>query len=860
VLRRLDKVVGRLAEASAARIPLFSWVSYTPASAQLIEATETTGAMPGMRISLLTAALVLGGSLAFAQPSPFYEFETVADARSLGLTWIDSAAINDRGVVAFRGRYEREGREYDGLYLYDPATRSTTPLVNAGLSLPNSGDAPTQQFSSWLHLTNADEVIVQRRLDARVLAPCIVLGGVQSVAPLTYLEAWSTGGAGLPRAIVMGDAGLRRALGCVLNPFGSPFAYLDPAPPFDALMPFTAGTSLGQYVFGALKRLGQPNLRVTGPHPGPFPWLGGDTPGLQIRPSMAETGHFVFSTGTTNGRIFLESFDFSQLREIAGPPHFSAVGQHPTISSDAGVVAFYGELTPSGAAALDLPPGRGLFVYIRTDDAGGGRLVRADMQLSRATAGSNVCQYVASIEARCTSLGTLPDGAPITLTFSDADFVSRLGAVLQPEPQGGTVLISFTAMPSGGALPHTPFVGGRKTLWTVRLDARVRRPAPVELDIRVRAPIPVVQVDGISVDDFSVGVPLASLTELDSATPLAARPAETAARRATSRSAHNLTIAIKQPFFFGFFQWTVVKARFEDSDDDAIPDGWEQTDSHGQPRLNSGVDFLGNGSIDLVLTGSRVGVKDVYLELDYIDQGQPCCQPPVGALEDVIRAFEAAPVEVALHASATGDKIPFHQPTLAWDQVPGAFNDFQDLKTGGEVPQFCGGTGPGFGYFGTESDRSATNCLEILAAKRLVMHYGIVGPRFSHDGEPTDSSGVADVVGDDLFVRHPHNASPGFAAECRPPESIENCSRRRRLAGTLMHELGHNLGLDHGGAPHDIGDRAAKINYKPNYLSVMNYSLQWPGNAPLRPLDYSRQRLATLDEKHLDEPLECRTV
>jgi hypothetical protein len=33
--------------------------------------------------------------------------------------------------------------------------------------------------------------------------------------------------------------------------------------------------------------------------------------------------------------------------------------------------------------------------------------------------------------------------------------------------------------------------------------------------------------------------------------------------------------------------------------------------------------------------------------------------------------------------------------------------------------------------------------------------------------------------------------------------------------GTFMHELGHNLGLHHGG---DVD-----ANYKPNYLSVMNY-------------------------------------
>ncbi|MBK7585771.1 MAG: hypothetical protein IPI67_36990 [Myxococcales bacterium] len=35
-------------------------------------------------------------------------------------------------------------------------------------------------------------------------------------------------------------------------------------------------------------------------------------------------------------------------------------------------------------------------------------------------------------------------------------------------------------------------------------------------------------------------------------------------------------------------------------------------------------------------------------------------------------------------------------------------------------------------------------------------------------------------------------------------------------AGSFMHELGHTLHLEHGGAD--------SLNYKPNYPSVMNYS------------------------------------
>jgi len=78
------------------------------------------------------------------------------------------------------------------------------------------------------------------------------------------------------------------------------------------------------------------------------------------------------------------------------------------------------------------------------------------------------------------------------------------------------------------------------------------------------------------------------------------------------------------------------------------------------------------------------------------------------------------------------------------------------------------------------------------------------------------------------------------------------------VVGTLMHELGHNLNLRHGGDEDE--------NFKPNYLSVMNYLWQvygifvssQPGNADptnivaLR-LDYSGYVLPPLNELHLDE-------
>ena len=76
----------------------------------------------------------------------------------------------------------------------------------------------------------------------------------------------------------------------------------------------------------------------------------------------------------------------------------------------------------------------------------------------------------------------------------------------------------------------------------------------------------------------------------------------------------------------------------------------------------------------------------------------------------------------------------------------------------------------------------------------------------------------------------------------------------RMEAGLFLHELGHNLELQHGG---NQGD-----NWKPNYVSVMNYLFQngipyaaTPGSTVIAGyrIDYSEFALPTLDEHHLDE-------
>jgi uncharacterized repeat protein (TIGR01451 family) len=124
-------------------------------------------------------------------------------------------------------------------------------------------------------------------------------------------------------------------------------------------------------------------------------------------------------------------------------------------------------------------------------------------------------------------------------------------------------------------------------------------------------------------------------------------------------------------------------------------------------------------------------------------------------------------------------------------------------------------------------------------------HYTIFGERHNCSG----SSGIAWLPGDDFFI--------SLGQYRRLFSQLPRERVLRFVAGTFMHELGHNLGLDHGGE--------SSVNYKPNYLSVMNYAFQTNGipyasalgsTVPVGfRIDYSEQALPNLDELHLNETL-----
>jgi hypothetical protein len=269
-----------------------------------------------------------------------------------------------------------------------------------------------------------------------------------------------------------------------------------------------------------------------------------------------------------------------------------------------------------------------------------------------------------------------------------------------------------------------------------------------------------------------------------------------------------------------------------DADGDGIPDCWEE---EGIP-----VEAEDGALVSYRLPGADPDRKDLYVELDHMAGFAP--EP--GALEDVVGAFAAAPVGnpdgstgIALHVEVD-DEMP-HVPGLGFDQANHVPGDFWGLKSGGPAP--CDG------FFGSGLERADEHCAAKLGARRLVYRYGIFGDTYGSDD--SDASGVAECgtalsagclgrPGNDFLVTVGHHWDEAELAEVGGRRSME--------AGAFMHELGHTLGLDHGGG--DV------VNCKPNYVSAMNYSyvLVPTETSAVRLLDYSRQAFS-LDEAQLDE-------
>jgi hypothetical protein len=244
-----------------------------------------------------------------------------------------------------------------------------------------------------------------------------------------------------------------------------------------------------------------------------------------------------------------------------------------------------------------------------------------------------------------------------------------------------------------------------------------------------------------------------------------------------------------------------------DTDGDRLPDWAEtgtgtfvdMTDTGTDPAIadtdgdgiDDGDEVVGTSDgLALPLMGADPLRRTIFVEIDWIDDSADCGahshRPSAAAIDRVVQAFAEAPVVNPDGTTGIDMVVDYGQGgpfmtagTAITDETP-------------PIGSINGGV--------NGSEFAAIKAARFHPAREGYFHYSLHLHRYNTS---SSSSGQAETNGDDLIV------------------SLQCFDGLTNTSNTLMHELGHNLGLRHG------GDNAT--NNKPNYNSVMNYRFQFPG-------------------------------
>jgi len=252
------------------------------------------------------------------------------------------------------------------------------------------------------------------------------------------------------------------------------------------------------------------------------------------------------------------------------------------------------------------------------------------------------------------------------------------------------------------------------------------------------------------------------------------------------------------------YKWANKKTKI-DKDADGIPDRLET-----QP--------FKFGNIDLKLNPKK---KDVIIFLDHVGTDN-VNKPTPTSIQILENAFDVAPVKGLKGNKGinliiiTGPGYPAASGTSIGTFV-GQSYDWSDVDT---LKQYA------------KTTYQFSDAAEIY-------HYCVSYNNYGGSG----SSGISrnDITSYASFRK----GAVDFILSLQGKQSQE--ASAGATAGTVMHEFGHNLGLTHGGYDHK--------NYKPNYISIMNYHFQFYGvtyNGTPK-YDYSRGKLKPIDERNVKE-------
>jgi hypothetical protein len=255
---------------------------------------------------------------------------------------------------------------------------------------------------------------------------------------------------------------------------------------------------------------------------------------------------------------------------------------------------------------------------------------------------------------------------------------------------------------------------------------------------------------------------------------------------------------------------------YADADNDRIPDVFElndctlagdgcfvptsptnpDTDGDG---LEDGDEKFGGNTVPLHQMGANPCKKNIFVEADWVkhpSNAEDHNRPHANQVARVVTAFANSPV--ANPNGTTGVIILIDYGQGAGGGCAPCTGGNQIIDTNGRVDIPANYNNPD----GLEGEFKTFKNANFAPLRQAYFHYLIMCDGFSEDGTNSDASGVAELPGDDFIVSWGDTASGDDG----------------RIGNTIMHELGHNLQLRHGGF--------SGTNRKPNYNSVMNYRFQ----------------------------------
>jgi hypothetical protein len=276
-----------------------------------------------------------------------------------------------------------------------------------------------------------------------------------------------------------------------------------------------------------------------------------------------------------------------------------------------------------------------------------------------------------------------------------------------------------------------------------------------------------------------------------------------------------------------------------DTDGDGLLDSWE---INGYDHDNDGI-----VDVDLPAMGADPYKPDIFVEVDWREVNGQSQKPNPEAIRKVVQAFANAPVyDDSGNLVGTGINLHVDVGPDSTDWV--TMKKWDKYGEGKKVDVFIEETV----HLGKEEDKELLLRVyrdHFLKARHKVFHYSLWINKLILPGDPAQ--------GETLGGSTANNGFPSFII------SLGSMTNRKgsvsEQASTFMHELGHNLGLNHGGDQGLDGSDKEAFDYKPNYLSVMNYSFGVTGliingkDGCDECFDYSRVELPSLNEAALYE-------